>query len=404
MGNIAKIQAFLDDKAKSVRNKYGLPNIAGVIVRDNGSTIMHTVQGVKDSSKSASAADNQAGKTNYFNVGSISKPITGFLIACLVKKGILSWDTKIKDAFPEFNSKAFRDRSGMNDTFLETKVFELISHSSGMNGVQFFEENTTNDDLKPRDTDPFRFIQDLGTNYGGNSRDKEWKNYESLMYLRYLYTVLCLKKKKYQFNSTKNLAYQNKAKSGYGSTVTICTAMAERKMGKAWELIMTELLFNPVQLQITFGKLPDGMQFHHYDEPTGKYIPTPWMNNDLAPYSSKFMTGGIHCTVAGMAQFIRYNLRALNYAQVFDVAQYQAPVTDAAKGGLFLGGGTNGEPLNHNGATGSSLADLRIYHHSGRGFGVMMNCGGGPAGADAGTAMGEMLQELKNIHQDWETI
>lgn len=402
MGDIAKIQKTLDDTANAVRSKYGLPNIAGVIVRDNGNTTMHTVQGVKDSSKSATAAGNKAGKSDYFNVGSISKPITGLLIACLIKKGVLSWDTRIKEVFPEFMAKAFRDRCGMNDSFLNTKVYELIAHTSGMDGYYYFEEDNT--DTRIRDTDPFRFIQDQGITNGGNSRDKEWKNLESLMYLRYLYTILCLKKKKFIYNSNKNLQYQNKAKSGYGSTITICTAMAERKMGRAWELIMTELLFDPLSLQITFGNLPNGMQFHHYDETMSKYVPSPWLNNDLAPYNSKFMTGGIHCTVAGMSQYIKYNLKTQNYSQVFDVNQYQMPVTDATKGGLFLGGGANNEPLNHNGATGSSLANLHIYHHSGRGFSVMMNCGGGPQGADTWAAMDEMMQELKNIHNNWEQI
>ncbi|MRG43914.1 serine hydrolase [Chitinophaga sp. SYP-B3965] len=404
MGDIIKIQKALDDKAKAVLSKYKLPNIAGVIVRDNGNTVMHTVQGVKNSSLSATTASNKATASSYFNVGSISKPITGFLISCLIKKGILSWDTKIKDIFPEFNSKPFRDRSGMNSTFLDTKIYELLSHTSGMNGYYFDQEN--NNDSSTRDTDPFRFIQDLGINNGGNSRDKEWKNFGAMIYLRYLYTILSLKKKKYLFNSPKNLGYQNTAKYGYGSTATICVSMAERKMGKNWEQIMNGLLADPLnnKLQITFGPLPGGMQYHGYDVALGKYTPYPTYNNDLAPYNSKFIVGGVHCTVGGMAQFIKYNLRAINSSAVFDVAQYQMPVTNVAKGGLFLGGGAQNEPLNHNGATGASLADLAIYPHSGRGFSVMMNCGGGPAGADSWAAMAEMMQELRNIHTNWEII
>jgi CubicO group peptidase (beta-lactamase class C family) len=404
MGDIVKIQKALDDKAKAVLSKYKLPNIAGVIVRDNGNTVMHTVQGVKDNSLSLTAASNKATASSYFNVGSISKPITGFLISCLIKKGILSWDTKIKDIFPEFSSKPFRDRCGMNSNFLETKILELLSHTSGMNGYYFDQENNNN--TATRDTDPFRHIQDLGLNNGGNSRDKEWKNYGAMIYLRYLYTILSLKKKKYLFGSAKNLQYQNTATSGYGSTATICASMAERKTGKSWEQIMKELLVDPLgnKLQITHGPLPGGMQFHGYDPAAGKYTPFPPYNNDLAAYSSKFVVGGVHCTVSGMAQFIRYNLRAVNSSAIFDVAQYQMPVTNVARGGLFLGGGAQNEPLNHNGATGASLAQLYIYPHSGRGFSVMMNCGGGPAGADAGVAMGEMMQALQKIHTDWETI
>lgn len=243
MGNLTNIQNALDDKAKAILSEYHIPNIAAVIVRDNGKTVVHTVQGVKNSNNSITAPNNQANKSHYFNVGSISKPITGFLIACLIKKGLLNWNTKIADVFTEFKSKAFRDRCGMNETFLETKVYELMAHNSGMNGYYYNDE----DDNKTGhgDTDPFRFIQDQGIANGGNSRDKEWKNFEVLVYLRYLYVILCLKKEKYKLGSTQNLGYRNKAKAGYGSTCTIVTAMVERLMNKPFELIMTELLFHP---------------------------------------------------------------------------------------------------------------------------------------------------------------
>lgn len=404
MANIPLIQLALDNKAKSIRAKYGLPNIAGVIVRDNGNTVMHTVQGIRDTSKSATAASNQATKGDYFNVGSISKPITGFLIACLIKKGVLTWETTIREVFPEFASKSFRDRCGMNDTFLNTKVYELLGHTSAMNGYYYHVAN--NDEMADGDTDPFRFIQDQGIQNGGNSRDEEWKSPAAMKYLRYLFTVLSLKKKKFQFNSSTNLGYQNKANYGYGATATICAAMAERKTGKSWEEIMKELMastFNGT-FHMIYGNLPNGMQFHGYDPASGLFIVLPTYNNDLTPYNSKFVVGGIHCTVGGMAQFIRYNLRAVNSSSILDIEQYQKPVTAAARGGLFLGGGPKNEPLNHNGATGGSLASLQIYHHSGRGFSAMMNCGGGPQNASYRAALGEMMQELHNIHRDWDDL
>lgn len=396
MGNIIKIQKRLDDETESIRSKYKLPNLAGIIVRDNGNTSIHTVQGVRDSSKS-NIASNKATKEDYFNVGSISKPITGLLIARLIKKGILTWDTKIKDVFPEFTFKLFRDRCGINELFLDTKVYELMAHSCGMNGYYYFTED--NGSTAIRDTDPIRYFHPAID----DKRKKEWKNIPSLVYLRYLYTILCMKEKKFQYNSAKNLGYQNKANSGYGSTSTICAAMAEKKTGKSWETITTELL-SELQLQMIYGNFPNGMQMHHYDDSSGKYIPSSWQNTDMAPYNYKFMTGGIHCTVAGMAQYIKLNLRAVNTSQLFDVVQYQAPVTAAAKGGLFLGGGANNEPLNHNGATGSSLANMHVYSHSGYGFSVMTNCGGGPTGSNSEAAVNELFSALQKIHKEWESI
>lgn len=400
MGDITAIQKMLDDKAKGVLSKYGIPNIAAVIVRDQGATVLHTAQGIRDTTKSATAVNNKVNKSDYFNVGSISKPITGFLIACLIKKGVLTWNTTIADVFPEFKSKAFRDRCGMNENFLGTKVYELMAHTSGMNGYYYYALN--DDNQRQRDTDPFRFIEDQRKSHGGsgNSRDKEWKNLEVLAYLRYLYTVLGMKQEKYKYSAPQKFEYQNTATYGYGSTCTICVAMVERLTGKPFESIMVDLLSSPLQMQIKFGNLPNGMQMHFYDEGQGKYLPKLAYNNDFAPFDSKFVAGGIHCTVAGMAQFIRYNLRALDHAAIFDIAQYQAPVTDCAKGGLFLGGDLNPELLNHNGETDASFACLYIYPHSGYGYSVMQNCNGGPASE----AIDEMFKEVKKIHQNWDNL
>lgn len=404
MANIAKIQTLLNDTAKAIRIKYGIPNIAGVIVRDNGATIMNTIQGVKNSNLSETAASNQMTASDYFNVGSLSKPITGFLLACLIKKGILTWDTTIEEVFPEFKSKVFRDKHGMNDLFLKVKVYELMAHVSGMNGAQFYPgyNAVTNPDAQNRDTDPFRFPQDQGLTAGGNSRDPEWMTNASLFYQRYLFTILSMKKKKYLYNSTQDMGYQNQATSGYGATVTICTAMAERKTGKVWEQLMDEVLAGPLQglFHIKYGNLTNGAQFHNFNSQTQKYVPNTSMDTSLMPYSSKFPTGGIHCTVGGMAQYIRYNLPAIDYTQLFDVQQYHETVTTAAKGGLAV----SGNQFWHTGATGSSLAVIRIYAEAGRGVAVMMNCGGGPEGADANTAQFELLEKLEEIHKNWDTI
>ena len=398
------IQKELDDRAKAVINKYEIPNIAAVIVREDGATVLSTAQGIRDTSKSATAASNKVKKSDHFNVGSISKPITGFLIACLIKKGLLTWNTKISDVFTEFKSKAFRARCGMNENFLDTKVFELMSHTTGMTGWYYYALN--NNDQRQRDTDPFRFLWDLGIYNGGNSRDKEWKNFQAVVYQRYLYTILCMKKEKYQFNSSRNFKLENKGDHGYGSMCTIAAAMAERKTGKPFETIVTELLSDTLELQIKFGKLPNGMQFHYYDVDQEKFLPALGMNNDFALFASKNITGGIHCTVTGMAQFIKYNLRALDHSSVFNIGQYQTAVTDATKGGLFLGNGSNNEPLNHNGATGGSLADMHIYPHRGSGFGVMLSCSGGPEPDDetqsSVKAQSEMMLELNGHAQQLE--
>jgi CubicO group peptidase (beta-lactamase class C family) len=203
---MADKRQYLDQKTKAVLDKYDLPNIAAVLVRDNGQTVVHSAQGIRDRNLSAGAASNKVTKNDYFNVGSISKPITGLLLACLIKQNILSWNTKVSDVFPEFKVKAFRDRCCMNENFLNTKVYELMAHTSGINGTYFHTPDGKpfvmdgDGDLVANqngDTDPYRFIADQGIQWGGNSRDKEWQNHQSLVYQRYLYTILSLKNKVY---------------------------------------------------------------------------------------------------------------------------------------------------------------------------------------------------------------
>lgn len=405
MGNIAKIQALLDDTARNTCAKYGIPNIAGVIVRDNGSTIMHTVAGVKNIALSATAASNKMTKSDYFNIGSISKPVSGFLMACIIKKGSLSWDTTIEELFPEFKSGAFRNATGINENFLKTKIYELYSHVSGMFGTYFHTgyNEQTNDDEWNGDVDPLRYPHDHITMHDVNNKRKpEWQNHESLKYLRYLYTILCLKKNKFQFKSAQNQGYKNKHSSGYGAAAVVAAAMAERKIGKSWEVIIDEILAGHLGglLKMKYGDLSNGAKFHKYDAATQKFVLNQEINNSLLPYSSKFPVGGMNATVGGMAQFIRYNLPVLNHATVFDIQQYQAPVTDTTKGGLAIGSGAYGQHLWHTGATGGSLAAMRIYTGQGRGVATMLNSNGGPAG----NAESEFLEELEKINKNWETI
>ena len=66
------IQKELDNRAKAVLATHGIPNIAAVIVRDNGATVVSTAQGIRDTSKSASDESNKVKKSDHFNVGSIS--------------------------------------------------------------------------------------------------------------------------------------------------------------------------------------------------------------------------------------------------------------------------------------------------------------------------------------------
>ncbi|UOE43388.1 serine hydrolase domain-containing protein [Agromyces larvae] len=391
-------QDHLDQLVDEVLAGHGIPNLAAVMVHDDGQVVISSVAGVKDTSAPPSPA-NTVTAGDYFNVGSVSKPLTGFLIACLIKQGLLHWDTRIVDVFPEFADPAFRARCGMNDTFLEITVAQLMSHTSGMNGWYYLAPNDSTGRI--RDTDPFRFIQDQGIQFADNPRSPEWQTFGALIYQRYLYTILNLKKERFHYGAAQSFHYDTKFLSGYGSTATTCASMVERLSGKPFEQLFDELL--PVHdVDMRYGPLPGAMQFHTFDLPTSAYRPLPHYNNDFSHWLSKFVVGGIHLSVGGMAAFIRHNLRAVDSSAVFDVAAYQTKVTDATQGGLYGGGGTGpGAPaLNHSGATEGSIAVVYIHAHDGYGYAVMQNNAGGPSG-DAQLAM---VKHLRKMHDDWATI
>jgi D-alanyl-D-alanine carboxypeptidase len=397
-------QQILNDKANSIVAEFGTPNIAAVLVRDGGDTTLVSVQGVRDASGSQTATRNQAAYTDYFNVGSISKPLFGLMLACYIKKGVLGWRTRVGDVFPEFRAKAFRQRCGMNENFLDAMVHQLMAHTSGVGGTYYFELDG-DADHRNGDSDPFRFMSDGDFSDDTNPRGPEWKTDAALRYQRYLYAVLCMKKARFTYGASRNLRYENKGNSGYTSCSTICAAMLERKTGKSFETLMDDVLQRDLAMPIRRGRLPAGMQYHRWDDGQRAFATLPHMNNDFANYGPKFMTGGIHATTQGMAAFIKYNLRALDHSAVFDVEDYQRRVTDAARGGLFLNpNDPHHEPFWHSGETKGSTATVHIHPHAGWGYAVMQSCAAGPVRNDVNLswrALNAMNDALREMHANW---
>jgi hypothetical protein len=111
-----------------------------------------------------------------------------------------------------------------------------------------------------------------------------------------------------------------------------------------------------------------------------------------------------------MAQYLKYNIGALDHSSKFDVLAYQQPIApDWAQGGLLLGGGANHEPLNHKGETNGSIALVYVYPTGGRGFCVMLNANHGPVpgkpnGNAADSAMSELFAKIEDIDKNWSSM
>ena len=103
-----------------------------MLVRDGGDTVVGIAVGERKSDAGATSA-NTVQQGNTFATGSVSKPVTGYLMSYLVQqRADLTWTTCMRDVFPEFASKAFRTRSRIRTTYLDTTLEQLMTHDAGL--------------------------------------------------------------------------------------------------------------------------------------------------------------------------------------------------------------------------------------------------------------------------------
>src|SRR5208283_2624658 len=119
------------------------PAMAAALVHNYGAVTAFTTKGVRRWGNPAPAQ-----QTDIFNLGSISKPVTGYLMATLIQAGLptpsgpLTWEFRIRQAFPELESADCRHKFGIPDSYagsslgvdnyLNVTIEELLSQGSGM--------------------------------------------------------------------------------------------------------------------------------------------------------------------------------------------------------------------------------------------------------------------------------
>ena len=112
-------------KIDSMRIAFDFPAVAYGVIR-NDSIITLNILGYRDIE-----TKEEAQRNDYFNIGSNTKSFVAFLSGKLVDEGIIDWDTKFFDLFPELKKNS---NSGYFDITLE----QLLSHRARM--IAFKEE------------------------------------------------------------------------------------------------------------------------------------------------------------------------------------------------------------------------------------------------------------------------
>ena len=89
-------------RADSIRRLYEIPELAYAVVSSD-SVLEMRVLGYR-----RWGADYEARPDDRFRIGSNTKAITGFIAARLVKQGLIAWDTRFFDLYPELKEQSQR--------------------------------------------------------------------------------------------------------------------------------------------------------------------------------------------------------------------------------------------------------------------------------------------------------
>lgn len=194
-----------------------LPALGGGLVR-NGTLVYSGIRGVrKRGNASAATIDDR------FQLGSITKPITGFVLAVLKSKGEIDWTRTIGETWPDLINAlpaALGDVDGRDAwvaQYRDTTIVDLMTHSSGF------------DYMPATETDAKLAVANAVAN-------------ASLPAKRKIYTRLALLDRPYHGWSSMQGAPPVK----YSGGCIVAAGMAEKVTGKSWETLVVERVFQPL--------------------------------------------------------------------------------------------------------------------------------------------------------------
>ncbi len=201
-------QADLGADLETIRAKYHLPGLSAMAVKD-GHILAQGAAGVRRVGDASSLlVDDQV------NIGSCTKWMTATIAGRLVDRGVISWNTRIRDSFSE--SATF------NPAFANVTLDQLLAHVGGVQQGLTFES---------------RHWSQLQAQGGTVQQIRRWV----------CDTVLTEAPEV----SPGTYLYSNQ---GYD----VAAAMLEIASGKSWETLIQEEIFTPAGMTATLGQVDDG--------------------------------------------------------------------------------------------------------------------------------------------------
>ncbi len=305
----------------------------GAVIFRNGRIVSSAVTGVRRTDQSAHVALGDS-----WMIGSTGKPQTVAMIARLVERGILSWDTPLGGMLP-----ALVDQ--MRPEYRSVTLVQLLSHHSGL----------------PENVDDTGFVESFFTDR------------RPLAAQRLAYISRALRDAP---------AYAPGSDFGYSNTgFLIAAAVAERATGKSSETLMREEVFKPLGMASAgFGATPKGQPSGH---DAGK--PVGPSNSDMfAP------AGNLHMSLGDWSAFALDQLTgSKGKGRLLSPGSYRLMQTAQPNGptGLDWGiqasiAGRQGPVLVHGGSDGYWFAYVVLFPDSGNGV-VAIDNASAEMGGDA---------------------
>jgi len=294
----ARSQDDVTADLESIRVNRHMPGLSAMAIK-NGRIMAQGAAGYRRQGNSTPLLIS-----DRINIGSCTKWMTATLAGRLVDRGIISWDTRVRDLFNDYQT--------FNSAFYDATLDQLLAHRAGVEQRITFEN---------------RHWSQLMAQKGTIRQIRRWVSE----------TVL----KDTPEVTPGNFLYANQ---GY----TVAATMMELVTGKDWETLIREEVLSPIQLSsATLGivydntippKYPVGHDLFS-DQTTA--VPCQAMDPaTLYRYQASNAAGGfVICTLQDWAKFL--NIQATsgigNYLSRTTAARLQTPFTGAGTEGFGRG-------------------------------------------------------------------
>ena len=264
-----------ENKIPPLKNLNELNSFVEQVVKENGLPSMEVaiIDSTGIQQLSVSGVRKKGGKTpvtevDQYHLGSNTKAMTSVLTAMIIDEGLIDWETKIIEVFPELSNQIHTD-------YHDITIHQLLTHTSGIaanysRGNQFL-------DLEIRE----RRLKIITNSLKDPTKNKKGE---------YLYS---------------NLGYM------------IAGTILERTTNKSWETLMKEKLFLPLKMESAGFGVPGTIG--QEDQPWGHikfsglfdYIGIQADNPEaLGP------AGTIHCSMEDWSKFIGFQLMSGDTSQL----------------------------------------------------------------------------------------